>query len=193
MVDLLNEYQTYNEAEGRYQGIRDAAFRVAWEIWSEELKGTEIDLRLKPIDGDALRFRSYVWTLFNSPGIDGNFPWNEIYDQIRTTPRRFDLAIWDGPILCGLVAGMASRGTEGQDTNVTIRFLERLGDDINSLKGQVAAIALDAAYAYGQALGKRMIYLKEPAPGAIPRYERLGFSLASRRCKATYYGCEIER
>jgi hypothetical protein len=173
--------------------VRDAAFRVTWENWSTQLRGSEIDLRLLPINGDAIRFWQTIWPLFPSPGADGGFPWDKIWDQIRKTPRRFDLAIWNGPILCGLAAGMASRGNQGDERNVTVKFLERAGNEINPLAGYVAAICLDAAYAYGQALDKRMIYLKNPSTGAIPRYKFLGFSLARRRSRATYYGIEIER
>lgn len=186
------EREAYLDAQQKYQGYRNACYEIAWETWRKEVPG-DVDLRLFPIDERAVQFAEMIWPRFSLEGFSADFPWSRIYQQIRSTPRRFDISIWDGAILCGLAAGTSSRGQEGCDTNVTIRFLERMGGDINRLAGFIAAICLDAADAYAQVLGKRMIYLKNPSPMAIRRYECLGFSLVDRRAQGIYYGVEAGR
>jgi len=193
---LLPPANAHEEAIRRYQGYRDYAMEAAWDKWNVQLKRGGVDLKLLPIDGSALQFWSSVWSICNPPG-GVRFPWNTIYRRVRSTPRRFDLAIWDGSILCGLAVGVASRGKIGQDTNLTMKFLERLGDPpigppMNSIRGYVATIALDVAYAYAQTLDKKWLYLQEPLPGAVPKYEELGFSLVKTQKSRTYYGIAVE-
>lgn len=181
----------YSDAHDRYAGYRDAAYEFTWAIWDGEARERGADLRLHPIDEAAVDQAS-VWPNMAEHSV-GGFPWDEIHRQVRSTPRRFEIAIWDGVLLCGLAIGMASRGKDGPDTNVTIRFLERRGGNLNALRGVIAPIAIDAADAYARVLGKRMIYLKNPSSGAVPRYRRVGFELAQRRAQGIYLGRNTAR
>jgi hypothetical protein len=109
-------------------------------------------------------------------------PWEAIVGQIRPYLRRFTVSIWFEGHLYGLGAGKASRGKE----NVTIHYLERRPRE-NPFAGWVAMIVLDAADNYGKILGSQWVKIKNPAAGAIPKYEALGFSLAGKYRGATYY------
>lgn len=176
----------YSEAIERYQGIRDAAYHLTWELWSQELNSDSIDLRLDEIDDGALQQAETVWSSLPEKGRPPIFLWREIVQQVRSTPRRFEMAIWNGSVLCGMVCGKASKGRNGDDTNVTLRYLQGAPSTINPLRGHIAALSLDAASAYALALGKSKIYLKNPLDGVRPHYEKLGFTLANRRARGIY-------
>jgi hypothetical protein len=179
------------EAHNRYQGFRDAVFAVTEEKWRHTLP-RDADLKLFPIDGQALEFWERVWLPYSELAGETTFPWGAIYGQVCSTPRRFDMAIWDGPILSGLVVGMASRGKSGPRTNVTIRFMERFRWTGLPLRGHIRGIALDAAHTYAQVLGKSMVLLRNPVPGAVPLYEDLGFTLEPAIRGCPYYGKRVE-
>lgn len=142
-------------------------------------------LHLTEIDGAALGFWDRYWSSFPSPHPKGNFPWWRIMRQIRTTPKRLDLAVWADDTLCGLCAGMAAKSKR----HVAISFLESFHGP-NPLKGLVAAIAVECAEAYAQILGARWLKIRNPAAGALPRYEALGFRLVRPLRLAPY--CERE-
>jgi hypothetical protein len=175
---LAEEREQYFAAHERYSGYRDAARdateAVAWEIALDDLRPVR-SLRLTEIDGAALGFWEASWRVYPSPHLQGNFPWPRIMRQIHTTPRRLDLAIWGNDILCGLCAGMSARSKR----HVSIRFLESFHGP-NPLRGLIAAISVDFAEAYAQILGARSLKLLDPAAGALPQYERLGFRLVRR-------------
>jgi GNAT superfamily N-acetyltransferase len=181
----------YKDAEERHRGYRDAVFELVWRSWQAHLSGRQLDIRLTPINEGALQQVESIWPLLHAPQRPAPFRWREIYNQVRTTPRRFDMAIWNGSMLCGLVVGKASRGDGSGDSNVTIRYLQRAPDLINPLKGSVAAMAFDGAAAYGTYLDRRMLYLKSPLPPVVPFYEKFGFSFVKRRGSCLYMGLAI--
>ncbi|WP_155801567.1 hypothetical protein [Magnetospirillum molischianum] len=152
----------------------------------------DVDLRLFPIDEKALVFWEHIWVPYCQSVNVRTFPWKAIFSQVRSTPRRFDMAIWDGSFLSGLVVGMASRGKTGPNTNVTIRFLERFQWSGLPMRGHIRGIAIDAAHTYAQILCKQFILLKNPALGAIPLYEKIGFSLVPSIQGCPYYGKRVE-
>lgn len=183
----------YSEAIERYQGVRDAAYHLTWELWSQQLNSASIDVRLGGVDDGALQQAETVWSSLEDEDRPPIFPWREIVRQVRSIPRRFDMAIWIGSVLCGMVCGKASKGRKGDDmghqdddTNVTLRFLQGAPSSINPLRGHIAAIFQDASSAYALALGKSKIYLKDPLDGVRPHYEKLGFTLANRRARGMY-------
>ncbi|MEO3476199.1 hypothetical protein AAFO90_00830 [Phaeobacter sp. CAU 1743] len=178
----------YHDAIERYQGFRDAVYHLTWEIWSHKLNSLSVDLKLDGIDDGALQQAETVWAPLEDKNRPDIFAWRDIVRQVRSTPRRFDMAIWNGSVLCGMVCGKASKGAQGCDTNVTLRFLQGAPTAINPLRGHIAAISLDAASAYALLLKKRMIFLKNPLSGARPHYEKLGFELAKRHAKGLYLG-----
>lgn len=180
------ERDQFLEAHSRYQGYRDAAFDRTWEELHRSVP-TDCDLRVMPIDGEALGF----WQAIKSFGFvhpSGGFPWDDIFYQIHSTPRRFDIAIWDGPLLCGLGAGMASKGGE----NVTLRWVERFETPSNHLKGFVLEAVITAADHYARILNRPRLLLRAPLPGTEARYvDGFGFSLAPRRFGAIYYQRDV--
>jgi hypothetical protein len=129
-----------------------------------------------------------VWAAAHpGAGYDGNFPWDRIAAQVRSTPRHLSLAIWGNERLCGLAAGTASCGAD----NVTIRFLERFHGD-NPLQGLILPLAAEAAEAYAVVLGKRRVKIKNPTQGATSWYIRNGFVLDKRIAGAPYLAREVE-
>lgn len=171
----------YALAHLRYQGFRDAAYDVTWNQFSPKVAAS-CNLKIMPFDERALTFWQAI-KHFRATHPDGGLPWDAIYNQLIRTPRRFDLAIWDGDVLCGLCAGMASRG----DENVTIRWIERFNTQQNHVRGLVSEVAVTAAEHYAVVLGRRRVLLRHPLPGTTSLYEALGFSLAPRRFGAIYY------
>lgn len=173
--------KAFAEAQSRYQGYRDAAFHLTWDEMRSVVP-SGCDLRLMPIEERALSFWRAVHHLGHVHP-SGGFPWDRIFYQVRSTPRRFDVAIWDGDILCGLCVGMASRG----DSNITVKWVERLETHPNALAGLVAEIALTAAEHYAKVLGKKSVRLKNPLPGTEGLYQSMRFSLVPTSKSTIYY------
>jgi hypothetical protein len=175
----------YVLAHERYAGYRGEAYAATAETVREWLHADGRDVRsleLSEIDETALECWEIAWPRFH-PGAhyDGNFPWRAIAQQIRPTPRRFDLAIWLDFGLCGLCAGMASKN----DAHVAINFIERFHGP-NPLKGLIVPIAVECADAYAYILGKRTLKVRNPLDGVLPTYEALGFELVRPRKVAPY-------
>lgn len=171
--------QDYIEAQNRYQGYRDAAYAMTWEVWHPLLPGG--DIRILPFDENALFFCESAWH-------GARFPWRDIRDHYRKTPRRFEVALWSGHLLCALAVGRCSSGP----SNVAIHFLERWFGARNPLGGNVAEIAAFTAENYAKILGKQQVRLKDPEPGLIPHYKSLGFTLVEDVGRSTYYGRAVE-
>jgi len=168
------------EAHARYQGYRDAAFHRTWlDIWP---RASGHNIRILPIDQTAITFWQAIVKFGGTFG-NGGFPWDEIFDQLYTTPRRFDVAIWDGPDLCGMAAGKASRGNE----NVTIKWMERFAIPGDPLRGWIATTVFTAADHYAKILDRRYLMIRNPLPGTEAIYRAHGFSLASTRFGVPYY------
>jgi hypothetical protein len=174
--------EAYIEAHSRYQGYRDAAFHLTWECMQPRLPG--VDLKVLPINELALHFWGEIIRPLGLTYEAGGFRWDQIFQQIRTTPRRFDVAIWDGSVLCGMAAGKASRGGE----NVTVKWLERFAIPSAPLRGTLGLTALTAAESYAKIIERQWVMIRNPLPGAAPLYEKLGFELAPSRFGTPYYG-----
>ena len=72
-------------AEDRFQGYQDAVYHMTWQAWEEKLRGRMLDLRLLPIDDDALQRAEFLGTL---PALaQGDRPpacdWRKIYQQAK--------------------------------------------------------------------------------------------------------------
>lgn len=167
----------YQEAESRYQGYRDAAYSMTWDHQQPLLPGK--DLKLFPFDSKTLGFWGALHYLGETLP-EGGFQWPEIYDQFRSTPRRFEVAVWDGKILCGLALGNASRGKQ----LLTIKWIERFPITEG---GWVTSVILTAADYYGAILGCKELRIRNPVPGTEQLYCRYGFALADTLRGATYW------
>ena len=173
------------DAHSKYQGYRDAAFHITWDEMSKNVPDA-CDLKIQAVDGHAIGVAmANIHMGFNKP--QGGFPWDLIWRQVRSTPRRFDIAVWDGSLLCGLAIGMASRGK----TNVTIKWVERFDVLENLLRGQLATIVFNAADHYARLLGARRLRVKDPLPGTERLYEAHGFYVAPPMGRVAYYQREV--
>jgi hypothetical protein len=176
----------YFEAHQRYEGYRRAAYEeahaVIWPRVCAEQRWSIGRLELREIDMAALNAWQSEWRACH-PGskFDGDFPWDSIFRQIRNTPRHFSVSMWADGSLCGMAAGMASRGTD----NVTLRFVERRFG-YNPLQGLVLPLAIESAEAYAVVLGRRRLKLRNPLQGVMRWYDENGFSLDKTIAGATY-------
>jgi hypothetical protein len=185
MSAMSFDQQQFLNAHRRYQGYRDAAYDLTWEQLRKKAPNG-CDLRVMPFDNDALSFWRAI-RHFNAVHPAGGFPWDQIYWQTISTPRRFDVSVWDGEVLCGLASGMASRG----DESVTLKWIERFNSAPNQMKGFVTEVAITAADHYAKIIGRRQVRLKEPNPGTEARYAAKGFTLAPKRLGVIYYQRDV--
>lgn len=167
--------------EHQYNGYRLAAYQIAVThalTLSQSREITEdlfAGLRITAINDAALSELVRQW---RKP----HFAWTRICGQSRPYVKRFEAALWIDDALEGLCMGRPSHGPD----NLTLHFLEQRPSP-SRLKGFVADIAFDAAEAYASLLGKRRLKLKDPAAGAVPLYEALGFRFAARYRGVVYY------
>lgn len=167
---------SYLKAHEKYSGIRDAVYEITYNNWSPLLNNLDTDIKIFPIDINAIVYAEKVWENANNQNMPPIFPWRRIKKHYMKNPRHFDVAIWSGPILCGLATGRASRKNR---SNITIFFLQGAPHQINPLKGYIAKLALSSFDLFGKILNKQITYIANPLAGAIPHYQTLGFSLAS--------------
>lgn len=170
-------------AVDRYNGIRDAVYEIASERISEKIITVpefapihDVEMQLGPIDFSALR----SWQR-NSGTPD--FPWDALKHGFKNHLDRFEAAVWGNGRVCGLAIGIPSKGSQ----NVTIHFVERWMDDKNPLAGFIIPIVTDIADAHALALGKEWVKAKDPALGAIPAYERVGFAKGRNLGQTRYW------
>jgi hypothetical protein len=78
--------------------------------------------------------------------------------------------------------GRASRGPD----NVTIHFLER-APGTNPFQGWVGQMAADTAEIYAKLIVRQRVKIKNPVPGALAAYQKLGFVLEKTYRGSTYY------
>lgn len=175
------------DAHQRYQGFRDAAFHMTWEELGPKLPHG-CDLMIKGIDEEALLFAEFFIQEGRFYRNGGGFDWGGIWRQMRSTPRRFDIAVWNNGVLCGLAAGAASRGKQ----NVTLKWMERFTDQLQlPLKGQFATTVFNAADHYAKIVGAQRLMVRDPLAGTERLYQAHGFSLAPRIAGVAYYVREV--
>lgn len=168
----------------RYMQIRSAAY--ASVVADAETTGAiAVPLCLTGIMPAALTAWEQSWAPHgDDPSRPGGWNWVQIAGVYSRHPDAFHLAIWSGLALCGLSAGRPSRGHH----YLAVNFLEGSPVADHPLKGQVLPLVLAAATAYGRALGAASLRLNNPLPGAVPLYERQGFTLVWGRGTGPY--CE---
>lgn len=178
-------------SEVKHQGMRDAIYDFLSDRWEKELG---VPVTLRPIDEAALDQAEQVWSASRGANCPEIFDWADIHQQLRSTPRRLDLAIWNNGRLAGLTTGRASHGSpeRSKDSNVTLHFMQAApAAMVGALRGSVAPIALDTAIAYATLLGHRAVYLRSPVPSVVPYYEAFGFSIVKRSKNRVYMGKNI--
>jgi hypothetical protein len=127
---------------------------------------TSVPIDLREIDGAALTQWDSLWR--------GKFSWD--WRRIDTTYKslrddRFEVAVWSGPILCGLAAGAPRYG------RMEVDVMQGSPNSGHPLKGAVRFAVLEAARAYTLALGHTQLRLQTPNPGMLTKYQLMGFTL----------------
>ena len=179
----MSEYRGNRAEQVRaiYNELRAAALINA----AQRLNGRDPGhlIRLTEIDETAL----FAWRQWiRRDDRPGGWDWRAAHRSVRSHLNRFEVAIWSGYVLCGLAIGKASRG----DSHLAIRLLEGNPAPAHPLKGKVAICALEAADRFARVLQKRQLRLIDPLPGALPTYQRLGFTVAPGNPRPPY--CFVE-
>lgn len=170
------------QVHAKHDAWRKAAFDSAKLALSMVAPAYGQWVTFTPIGDPAILAWQQAWAGHTSPYGDGDFNWDKLRQAYQNRPKRFEVAIWYGPMLCGMVLGEASNGPR----NLNLHFLEAF-HGINPLKGQVAFLACDLADRYAKILGKQYVRLRQPVQGARPLYQRLGFTIASASQANTYF------
>ncbi len=162
-------------AEGRYREIRRAVYRAT----EAELLAVGLVAELRGIDATA----TAAFTGWASRRV--TWPWPDMVAEWRRNfPERFDLAVWQAGILCGLALGRPSTSP----SHVALYYVGGNPDPAHPLRRKVVPTVLAALQAYAIALGKAELRLVDPMPGLASYYcsPALGFELVTPRRGATY-------
>jgi len=148
--------------------LRDVAFRGAEA--DQAACGINVDLRA--IDAAAIsaagrwKGRRVAW------------PWHVMAPAWRRNyPGRFEVAVWQGDVLCGLGLGRPAPTA----AHLSLHYIERDPDPANPLRGDFAAIVVTALRSYGVVLDKTEMRLIDPLPALVQFYcsPPLGFHLVT--------------
>jgi hypothetical protein len=162
-------------AEARYRALRDVAFRAA-EV---DLAAAGISADLRAIDAAAIAAAGQ-WT-----GRRVAWPWHVMApDWRRNHPARFEVAVWQGDVLCGLALGRPAPTA----AHLSLHYIERNPDPESPLRGKVTRTVIDALGAYGVVLGKTEMRLVDPLPALVPFYcsPAFGFRLVTPAGEVPY-------
>jgi len=157
--------------EYRYQILRSEARKAA-----QELAHSNENLKARGVDTTQIRYESITQVEIEASELWGDeaslYPWHDVHDWKQDDRRGFDLSIWFGQELCGLCYATPRKSK----ICIKIVILEGKPDKSHPLRGAVAALALTAIENYALMIGCAEIEVQEPAAGAIPVYESLGFT-----------------
>lgn len=157
--------------EYRYQILRSEARKAA-----QELAHSNENLKARGIETAQIRFESITQVAVEASDLWGEeatlYPWHDVHEWKQDDTRGFDLSIWFGQELCGLCYATPRKSK----ICIKIVILEGKPDKSHPLRGAVAALALTAIENYAIMIGCVEIEVQEPAAGAIPVYESLGFA-----------------
>jgi hypothetical protein len=163
--------------EDRYREIRTAALRRAEGLAAAALAPTPV--RLDAISAAALQAFHDQWE--GHPARRYPWPWPTMLDNARRNePDRFEVSVWSGDTLCGLGIGPT------RQKFCRVDFIEGSPDPTQPLKGSIAVVVSGAAVACATATGREEVRLNEPFPALIPRYQALGFELATPKKQTPY-------
>jgi hypothetical protein len=121
-------------------------------------------VRFEAINGAALD----AYHTWESPC----FSWEEVVQWKAKELMYFDLSIWLDRELCGLCFANPNHSR----LRMRIVRLEAKPGGDHSLRGYIAPLALMAVEHYVRIVGSKAIEIQEPLPGAVPAYEKLGFT-----------------
>jgi hypothetical protein len=168
--------------ETRYAGQRAAAFKRAEDILGQEQAQAPITLRAitpETLATFGTQWQDHAQRLYP-------WPWHQMAgDYRRNEPTRFEAAVWSAETLCGLALGRL------RARYCSLDYIEGSPAPAHPLRGMVIPAVLTALTAYAVALGRAEIRLIDPFPALVPRYENLGFMLATPKREARYWWKEI--
>lgn len=154
----------------KYQIFRSESLKRALETAQARasLISAGIDvtqIRFEPITDQALE-ASYLW------GDEAElYPWEEVPKWKADDYKGFDISLWFGIELCG----MAYATPKQSKLSIKVVLLEGKPDRTHPLKGFVASLVLEAIDNYAGLLELEEIEIENPAAGAVPWYQELGF------------------
>lgn len=173
---LLGIGAAHRRAEEGLTQIRRAQHALVATQLTERL-GTEI--RITDVTWPALQAVELQWRpafTDNPSHVHASWDWRYLVAKNRNRPTRFEAAIWAGDQLCAL--GMGRIAKDGRTTVSVTHAGGAPGP--HPLKGMALEAVLLTAYACGKALGARHLLAREPLPGVLHLYQRLGFRLEFR-------------
>lgn len=156
--------------EYRYQIYRSEARKHA-----EVLAQGNRNLIERGIDTARIRYEPITQVAIDGADLWGDdtlYPWDDVHEWKQEDTRGFDVALWFDQELCGLCYASPRQSK----LCIKIVILEGKPDRSHPLRGTVAALALTAIENYAVLIGCTEIEVQEPAVGAIPVYESLGFT-----------------
>lgn len=154
-----------------------------YQIWRSEARKAAQDLARenqnlidRGVDTTQIHFDSITKSAIDASYLWGDeatlYPWDEVHEWRQKDSRGFDIALWFEQELCGLCYATPRKSK----LCIKIVILEGKPDRTHPLRGAVAALTLTAIESYAVLIGCFEIEVQEPAAGAIPVYESLGFS-----------------
>ncbi|MDM9653354.1 hypothetical protein QU755_18290 [Pseudomonas wenzhouensis] len=107
--------------------------------------------------------------------------WRAVLRQERKVYKRFEVALWHGGVLCGL---MVCRVSDAR-VNINVKFIEGPPFD-HPLKGTLLQLAVAQAEVYAGVIGASSVAIHKPIPEIAHLYEALGYEMVYRdRAKVT--------
>lgn len=169
--------RTWAYEEGLREALAIAASGAIGHGRARRLLGGRV--RLTGLDLPAIAAWETMWRDRPHWTGAGGWAWDRLARRFGRRPQCFHLAVWSGDQLCGLAAGRVSRRTRvGARNLVSVHFMESAPDREHPLRGWIVPLVLQCAAAYGAMLGASRLVLREPLPGVLPLYRKLGFTVA---------------
>ncbi|MEE3507603.1 MULTISPECIES: N-acetyltransferase [unclassified Pseudomonas] len=165
----------YRGNQYRYQIYRSEARKHAQEL----AQGNQ-NFIARGIDTAKIRYEPITQAAIEASDMWGEnetlYPWDSVVHEWKQEDTRgFDISLWFDQELCGLCYASPRKSK----LCIKIVILEGKPDSSHPLRGAVAALALTAIENYAVLIGCTEIEVQEPAIGAIPVYESLGFAFDS--------------
>jgi hypothetical protein len=136
------------------------------------LAAAGIRAELRSIDAAALA-RAAQWTDRRV-----GWPWHTLAAGWRRNhPNRFEVAIWQNGLLCGLALGRPAPAAP----HMSLYYVEADPDPANPLRRRVTRVAVATLLQYAVLLGKTELRLTDPLPPLVPFYcsSTFGFELVT--------------
>ena len=181
--------RSFEQTVAHYRALQEAACTLAHEEVARN-GATQAPVLMRRYDAMAEWNWHLEWQGHRHPTGSGGWNWPEVMRSRWKRPSAFRLAIWSGPVLCGLAIGHPSRTSRtGHRKTISLNLIEG-APFAHPLQRSIALLTTTYATAYGWLLGASRIRLIDPLPGTIHSYAKLGFSTILKGNQPLY--CERE-